>query len=677
MRRSRWSRTLVVLLLVASMVALVGAGSALAQPPERVKVLIGFTRQPGPAEQALVHRAGGTIKYTYHLVPAIAATVPEGAIDGLRRNPNVTNVDLDLEVYAIGQDLPWGIDRIDAELVHAGGNKGTGVKVAVIDSGIDCNHPDLIGNCNGGYDFVNDDDDPMDDDGHGTHVAGTIGAADNGFGVVGVAPAASLYALKALEAGSGLYSDIIAALQWAVDNGIQVTNNSYGSSGDPGPTVKDAFDNAYAAGILNVCAAGNGGNRGGGGDNVIYPARYDSCIAVAATDINDNRASFSSTGPSVELAAPGVNILSTVPGGEYEDGWNGTSMASPHVAGTAALVIATGITDANGDGWINDDVRLRLQETAEYLGDPAKYGYGLVDADEAAAPSGPVDDPPVVSITSPVDGATVSGAIDVTADATDDKGVNQVEFFVGSVSIGKDTNGDDGWSVNWVTTTEDDGEYTLTATATDTAEQPASDSINVTVDNVIDPPVASFTYTCSGLTCDFDASGSSDPDGTIASWEWDFGDETEAVYGETVSHTYAGAGIYSVILTVTDDDGATGTDSQDVTVSDVGATMYVRSLDMVLKTAGINTSAQATATVVDADGNLIEGATVSGHWTGATTDSDSGATDAKGQVALESDKVKRAASGTTFTFTVTNVTKEGWTYDSSANKETSDSITVP
>ncbi|MEE9299299.1 MAG: S8 family serine peptidase [Acidimicrobiia bacterium] len=379
MRRLNW------ILAATVAFALVSSGSAVAAPaPSRVAVIIGFNQQPGPPQQALVRQAGGTIKYTYHLVPAIAATVPEPAIAGLLANPNVARIDLDGEVHIIDHptgdtelDSGWGVAHIGAGAVHGGGNKGTGVKVAVIDSGIYYTHPDLDGNFAGGKDFVNDDNDPLDDNGHGTHVAGTIAAEDNNLGVVGVAPEADLYALKVLSSsGNGSWSDIIAALQWAVDNGIQVTNNSYGSSLNPGGTVKAAFDNSAAAGVIHVAAAGNSGNPRGKGNNVGYPARFASVIAVAATDSGDNRASFSSTGDTVELAAPGVVINSTLLGGGYGTA-NGTSMASPHVAGTAALVIAAGIAD----------VRTQLQTTADDLGATgrdAQYGYGLVDADEAA-----------------------------------------------------------------------------------------------------------------------------------------------------------------------------------------------------------------------------------------------------------------------------------------------------
>lgn len=136
--------------------------------------------------------------------------------------------------------------------------------------------------------------------------------------------------------------------------------------------MKDAFDSTSE--ILHVAAAGNNGNPPGRGDNVGYPAAYDSVIAVAATDQSDKRAKWSSTGPDVELSAPGVAINSTLLGGGYGEK-SGTSMASPHVAGVAALVIASGTSDVSG-------VTAKLQDTADYLGDSWLYGAGLVDADE-------------------------------------------------------------------------------------------------------------------------------------------------------------------------------------------------------------------------------------------------------------------------------------------------------
>ena len=391
--KTAWSKTLTLLPAVVFLfVGLnsVGVSPVQAQPPDMVKVLIAFNIQPGPTEEALVHNWGGDIKYTYNLVPAIAATVPLPALEGLRRNPNVTAVDLDIEVHVIDAEMDntWGVQSIGAGAVHASGNKGGGVMVAILDTGIDTDHPDLTYDPACSASFVTGE--TLDDGhNHGTHAAGTVAALDNDTGVVGVAPDATLCIYKVLNnGGGGNYSDIIAALQQAVADGVQVTNNSYGSSADPGSTVKAAFDNAYAAGVLHVGAAGNSGNVTGTGDNCIYPARWDSVMATAATTQSDTRASFSSTCPEVELAAPGYQINSTVPGGG--DGlMSGTSMASPHVAGSAALVLAA------NPGWSNDDLRWQLQTTADDLGDPgrdAHYGYGLVNS---AWASGANNSPPL------------------------------------------------------------------------------------------------------------------------------------------------------------------------------------------------------------------------------------------------------------------------------------------
>jgi MYXO-CTERM domain-containing protein len=273
----------------------------------------------------------------------------------------------------------WGVERIGAGLVHASSNRGAGVKVGIIDSGIDYTHPDLSANYAGGWDFVNNDDDPWDDFGHGTLVAGIVGAADDGQGVVGVAPEASLYAYKIMDSSGGSdFSYVIAALDRAIADGMDVVNMSFGSFGDPGQAVLDACERAAAAGILLVAAAGNLGTFDGGGDNVTYPARYSSAIAVAATTNLDDRAFFSSTGPDLELAAPGYNIYSTdlFGGYAYE---SGTSMAAAHVAGAAALLIHDGILDVRGT----------LVSTAYDLG-PAGfdtlYGYGLVNVAAALQP---------------------------------------------------------------------------------------------------------------------------------------------------------------------------------------------------------------------------------------------------------------------------------------------------
>jgi subtilisin len=411
----------VILFLAVAILSPGRSGVSAQAPGDRVKVLIAFRSAPGAADEALVRGAGGQVRNRFHLVSAIAATLTPEAVAALRANPRVALVEPDVRIFAVDAELDnsWGVKRINAGTVHAGGNSGTGVKVGIIDTGIDYNHPELAANYAGGWDFVNTDADPFDDNKHGTHVAGTVAAVDNDLGVVGVAPQASLYALKVLDAsGSGDFSAVIAALEWAVDHGLQVTNNSYGSTQDPGTLAQQAFDNAAAAGIVNVAAAGNSGNCAGTGDSVTWPARYDSVIAVAATDQNDVSPCFSSTGPKVELAAPGVNVNSTVPGGGFEL-LSGTSMASPHVAGAAALVIASGIADANSNGRINDEVRAALDNSAHDLGNAGRdtwYGFGLVDV--AAAIAGPAPPEPAVNVTVTTNKTSYVSGVDTDAQLT-------------------------------------------------------------------------------------------------------------------------------------------------------------------------------------------------------------------------------------------------------------------
>jgi hypothetical protein len=463
-------KVLVVLLMM--FVVFVGQSSA---QDNMGRYIVTIEGRPGPAEQAVL-RAGGAVDHVFDIINAIAIRIPDAALQGFSRNPFVVIIEPDIMVYAIDIELDdsWGVKRIGAGAVHDGGNKGAGVKVAIIDSGIDYNHDDLDANYKGGWDFVNNDDDPMDDAGHGTHVAGTVAAEDNAFGVVGVAPEAHLYGLKVLGSnGSGYYSDIIAALDWAVENGIEVTNNSYGSSGDPGQAVKAAFDSAAAAGILNVCAAGNSGNPPGKGDNVIYPARYASCIAVGATDQSDSRARFSSTGPDLDISAPGVSIHSTLLGGGYGTK-SGTSMACPHVAGTLALNLSADIfgtaDDLGPSGW------------------DSKYGWGLVNAAAAAGVSG--NNSPTVIITSPADGSIFgSGAsIDFSGTASDIEDGNLTGSLVWISSI----DGQIGTGGSFSTALSD-GNHTITASVTDSGGKIGSDSINITVGTPPPSPTLNVT----------------------------------------------------------------------------------------------------------------------------------------------------------------------------------------
>lgn len=353
----------------------------------REAVLIGFDHPVGVDEVAWVESLGGEVRYAYHLIDAIAASLPAGAIDFVGRADAVTYVEPDRVHHIVGDELTnsWGVKRVGGGFAHAAGHTGAGIKVAVIDTGVDYNHPDLAGRVAGGYDFVNNDPDPIDDHDHGTHVAGTIAAVLDGNGVVGVAPEVEIYALKALNAqGSGSTSDLIAAIQWAADNDMDITSNSWGSFLPSGQAMRDAFDNSYDAGVLHVAAAGNFYGLFG----VSYPARYESLIAVGATDQQNRKAAFSDTGPELELAAPGVDVNSTIRNGRY-DLFSGTSMATPHVSGAAALALASGsIEDTNLNGRVNDEVRDRLAATAIDLGAPGRdrsFGFGLVNASTAVS----------------------------------------------------------------------------------------------------------------------------------------------------------------------------------------------------------------------------------------------------------------------------------------------------
>lgn len=372
-------------LVLATLVTSVFMASTVsAVPPERVEVIIEFPNLPGPAEKRLVEKHGGQVKRTFRIVNAVSASLPAAAAMRVRNEAGVISVVADGKVEAHDLEKTWGVKRIQCGPVHAGmvgpPVLGTGVKVAIVDTGIDYTHPELRLNYAGGYDFANNDSNPYDDDGHGTHVAGTVAALRNGSGAVGAAPEAALYGIKVLGAdGSGSWSWILAGLDWCVDNGVDVANFSLGSSSHPGRTVERAFENAAASGLLMIASAGNDGE---GSDTVGYPAKFSSVVAVASTTKTDGRSSFSSTGPSVELAAPGSGILSTLRGGGFGF-MSGTSMASPHVAGVAALVIAAGVVDTNGNGRINDDVRAILQMTAQDLGtigEDDHFGHGLVNA---------------------------------------------------------------------------------------------------------------------------------------------------------------------------------------------------------------------------------------------------------------------------------------------------------
>jgi len=358
----------------------------------------------------IIRWAGGNKLKNLDLVKGRAVYLPsKSAVEKLKAHPSVLRVDDDVIVEALernefdslrvlnplrkisqpSQTLPWGVDRVDAELVWpTTGNTGDPIKVGIIDTGISNKHPDLLANIKGGVNTINPSKSWNDDNGHGSHVAGIVAALNNSIGVVGVGPDIDLYAIKVLNAnGTGYLSDVIEGIEWAIQNGMQVINMSLGTTSNV-PSFHDAIIAAKNAGIVIVAAAGNNGVA------VTYPAAYPEVIAVSAIDQNDQIASWSSRGPEVDLAAPGVSIYSTYKGTGYAT-LSGTSMAAPHVTGVAALVLNTsvGFYDLNGNGkWDPDEVQKKLQDTAVDLGTSGfdnLYGWGLVNAYNAVQPVQP------------------------------------------------------------------------------------------------------------------------------------------------------------------------------------------------------------------------------------------------------------------------------------------------
>ncbi|WP_435363702.1 S8 family peptidase [Haloarchaeobius sp. DYHT-AS-18] len=371
-------------------------GLSQAAAGDTVEVNVGFD---GPGGQRAVERAASSVTRRFAF-DAMTVELPAKAVGALDRNPNIRYVEKNGLMHAIpnrpgtrappgacspwpscddggdggdtSQTLPWGVDRVDAEVAHANGDTGAGADIAIIDSGIDADHPDLQANlgtgtafasCRGGSCTTSWDD----DNDHGTHCAGIAGADDNSQGVVGVSTEATLHAVKVLDKrGSGSFSDVAAGIEYVADQGWDVGSMSLGASSGS-QAVKDACTYAADNGVLLVAAAGNSGPCS---DCVGYPAAYSEVVAVSSTNDSDGLSSFSSTGPEVEIAAPGSSIYSTVPGGY--DTFSGTSMACPHVSGAAGQLMAGGASASQA--------RNTLTSTAENIGLASnESGAGLLD----------------------------------------------------------------------------------------------------------------------------------------------------------------------------------------------------------------------------------------------------------------------------------------------------------
>lgn len=316
----------------------------------------------------------------HHLFPeyhAASVTIPASVKDKLAAQPDVLRIEKDSVVKTSVQNASWGYQAVNIPESREQyyGLTGKGVKIGIIDTGINLNHPDL--RVAGGVSFVPGNPSYNDDAGHGSEVAGIIAALDNDFGAVGVAPDAELYSIKTLDnLGKGNISDVIAGINWAIDHDLDIINLSFTS---PSGTslLESTLQAAYNKGILIVAASGNALDPRINITDVLYPARYNTVLAVGSVDEKLRRSVFSYYGSNLDFAAPGENILSTTIGGsdaQYAYTY-GTSMAAPFVTGIAALY------KEEYPSLNNQQIRGHMERAAYDLGDAGKdaqYGYGLI-----------------------------------------------------------------------------------------------------------------------------------------------------------------------------------------------------------------------------------------------------------------------------------------------------------
>jgi serine protease len=477
--------------------------------------------------------------------------------------------------------------------------------VAVVDTGVDYNHPDLAANmwsaplpfyvtiggqtirCEAGthgFNAITKTCDPMDEYNHGTHVAGTIGATgNNGAGVAGVNWTSSIMALKFIDTtGSGTLSDAIDAIEFAVQAkatfaggaNVRVLSNSWGWNGEPSQALLDQINRAAGSDMLFVASAGNGGDDLASDDNdamPFYPAGYDapSVVSVAATDNQDALASFSNYGASsVDVGAPGVLVLSTTLGGGY-DAWSGTSMAAPHVSGAAALVLSKCALDTAA---LKSTILDNVDATSSLAGITATGGR--LNADKALRSCASVSAAPAIELANVYDGITypTDSAVVLQANASDSDGtVSRVDYYVNGKFVS--TAQASPYTTHWYA--REVGEYWVTGVATDntgmtTTSRPVKVIINETIIPEPEPPpaanqapVVSLTSPSGGATFNAPATitisaNASDSDGTVSNVQFYSNNQligSAAASPYSITWGNVAAGTYSIQAVVTDNGG--------------------------------------------------------------------------------------------------------------------------
>ncbi len=484
-----------------------------------------YAAPPSVAGQILVKPAKGTTEVDIHAllsfhgaaevdsipgldvrIMQVPARALEAVLAALARNPKIEFAEPDFiaQANATANDPyygnQWHLAKIQAPSAWDVTTGTASTVIAVIDTGANYSHPDLQGKLLAGYDFVNSDSDPSDDNGHGTGVAGAAAAAsNNSTGVASVAWACPVMPLKALDAsGSGSYSNIAKAINYAADNGARVINMSLGATSSS-LTLQNAVDYAWSKGVVLVAAAGNNGNN-----TPVYPAACKNVVAVSATNSNDTITSWSSYGSYVDVSAPGENIFTTW-GGDYAY-VSGTSFSSPVTAATTALMISIQPKLTNLQ---TVDLLQKNADDRGALGYDVYYGYGRVNASRAvyAALNAISSDTtaPSVAISSPANGATVSGTVGISASATDNVGVTKMEILIDGTIVAQGTAATISYS--WNTLNYANGSHTIVARAYDAANNVGSASISVSVQN---STIADTTAPSVAITSPADGSTVSD-----------------------------------------------------------------------------------------------------------------------------------------------------------------------
>ncbi|MCB1770246.1 MAG: S8 family serine peptidase [Candidatus Competibacteraceae bacterium] len=474
------------------------AADALANPPVWAEGRILLQTKAGLSDAELdkvlksqnAKAIGRIHQINLHIIQ-VPPQAEEAVARALAHNPNVKFAELDMQVEA--EQIPndpnyasaWHLPKIQAPTAWDS-SQGSNITIAILDTGVDANHPDLAVKLVAGWNSVSNTTDTADIQGHGTKVAGTAAATtNNSIGVAGVAGAARIMPIRITNDPSGYayWSDIANGLAWAADHGAQVANISYEATGSS--SIASAAQYLQNKGGVTVVAAGNSSTNPGYSDSPYM-------ISVSATDSSDAKASWSNYGYFVDVAAPGVSIWTTTNGGGYS-AVSGTSFASPVTAGVVALMKAA------NPGLSPSSLEDILKNTADDLGSAGwdtYYGYGRVNAASAvqtAMQTQNIDSQaPNVSITSPASSSTVTGVAAVDVSASDNVAVTRVTLFINGQQIAEDTTSPFGFS--WDTTQVADGSATLVAYGYDAAgNQGLSSGVTVTVGNVPEPKVVDIT----------------------------------------------------------------------------------------------------------------------------------------------------------------------------------------